>query len=165
MMRSIVEQKVIGSALLAAAALTAACGTLRPPAESSATAVSREGVQVAVTRQRCAQIVEPELPGADLVEEIVEVQVRNAAGTPVTVHRDAFRLVTPDGFELETTLWHAGVPLTVAGGETRAFELRFQTRGSLTCAREMVLAAGRGVTAAERPVDVGVVRFVPSRTL
>ena len=151
--------------LLAALAVAPACAGLQPPVQNSGPAQGRDGVRLAVTRQTCSQIVEPEQPGNDLVEEIVEVEVRNAGAAPLTVHRDGFRLVTPDGYALPTVTFRAGQPLTVSGGETRAFELRFQTRGSLQCAREMRLEAGPAVTLDAHSVDVGAIRFVPSRAL
>lgn len=152
-------------AALLALAPAPACLSLRPPAESSGPALAREGTQVAVTRQRCSETVEPEQPGNDLVEEVVEVQVRNAASTPLTVHRDAFRLVTPEGYALATSTLGAADPLTLAAGETRAFELRFMTRGSLACAREMRLLAGRALVLRDGPVEVGPVRFIPEAPL
>jgi hypothetical protein len=142
-----------------------ACAGLRPPARNGGAAVSREGVEVAVARQGCSQTVEPEQPGNDLVEEIVEIEVKNPNPAPLTVHRDAFRLVTPDGYALETMTFRAADPLTVAGGETRRFELRFMTRGSLQCAREMRLDAGQAVVLADHPVHVDAVRFTPTRAL
>jgi hypothetical protein len=150
---------------LVALGLGPACVGLRPPVQSGGAATSREGVQVAVARQGCTETVEPEQPGNDLVEEILEVQVRNPSPAPLTVHRDAFRLVTPEGYALETMTFRAAEPLTVAGGETRTFELRFMTRGSLQCAREMRLEAGQAVVRLDRPVQVGAVRFTPSRAL
>jgi hypothetical protein len=165
-MRRFIDSPLSRSLLLLAVALPAAAGCgLRPPIQNSGPAVSREGVQVAVTRQGCSQSVEPEQPGNDLVEEILEVQVRNATPAPLTVHRDAFRLVTPEGYSLETVTFRAIDPLTIAGGETRTFELRYMTRGSLQCAREMRLEAGRSMTLGNNPVDVGVVRFIPSRAI
>jgi len=161
-MRKLIESALACSVALA---LTPACAGLHPPLQNSGPAVSREGVQVAVTRQGCSETVEPEQPGNDLTEEIVEVQVRNDTPAPLTVHREAFRLITPEGYSLETLTFGANQPLTVAAGETRAFELRYMTRGSLECAREMRLEAGRGITSGSNPVDVGGVRFVPSRAI
>jgi hypothetical protein len=143
--------------------LAPAC-TMRPPVQSSGPAISRDGVQLAVTSQQCTQTVEPDNQGSDLVEEIVEVQVRNASASPLTVRRDAFHLVAPDGTALTTQTWRAFDPLTVEGGQTRTFELRFMTRGSLACAREMTLDADTAVRLRERVLDVGGVRFVPSRS-
>jgi hypothetical protein len=148
-----------------ALSLAPACAGLAPPARNGGAAVSREGVQVAVARQGCSQTVEPEQPGNDLVEEIVEVEVKNPNAAPLTVHRDAFRLMTPDGSALETMTLRAADPLTVAAGETRRFELRFMTRGSLQCAREMSLDADHAVVLADRPVHVDPVSFTPSRAL
>ena len=150
---------------LLAMAFAAACVPMRPPMRSSGPSVSREGVQVAVTRQRCSETVEPDYPGNDLTEEVLEVRVRNGTPTQLTVHRDAFRLVTPDGYSLETLTLGVGDPMTIAGGETRAFELRYMTRGSLQCAREMRLETGRGITSGANSVEVGSVRFTPARAI
>jgi len=144
-------------------ALAPACG-MRPPIQGSGPAISREGVQVAVTDQQCTQTVEPDNHGSDLVEEIVDVQVRNATPSPLTVHRDAFHLVAPDGTALITQTWRAFDPLTVEAGQTRTFELRFMTRGSLRCAREMTLDAAAGVWLQDKLIDLGEVRFVPWRS-
>jgi hypothetical protein len=144
-------------------ALAPACW-MRPPVQNSGPAISREGVQLAVTGQQCTQTVEPDQYGNDLVEEIVEVEIRNATHTPLTVHRDLFHLVAPDGTALTTQTWRAFDPLTVEGGQTRTFELRFMTRGSLACGREMTLDANAGVRWPDRLIDVGGVRFVPSRS-
>ena len=145
--------------------LAPACASLRPPAQNNGPAVSAEGVQIAVARQACAQTQEPDYYADDLVETTLEIQVRNATPDPLTVHRDAFRLMTPDGVALRTVTWRAMDPLTVKGGETGTFELRFMTRGSLECGREMRLDADAGVRVNGRPVEVGIISFQPSRTL
>jgi hypothetical protein len=145
--------------------LSPACATLRPPAQGGGPAVSSEGVQIAVARQACAQTQEPDYYANDLIETTLEVQVHNATPDPITVHRDAFRLMTPDGIALKTVTWRAVDPLTVRGGQTGTFELRFMTRGGLECAREMDLEADSGVTLRDKPIRIGGVHFVPSRTI
>jgi hypothetical protein len=142
-----------------------ACAPLRLPFKSGGPAASREGVEVAVSRQSCTQNVDPDFYGEDLVEEVVEVQVRNATSSPVTVQRDAFRLISPDGHGLKTMTWRAIDPLALNAGETRTFELRYMTRGLLECTREMKLDADAGVRMNGRPIEVGAVSFQPSRTL
>ena len=141
--------------------LGAGCA-LRPAFRNDGPVTSHEGVELAVVGQRCDQFEEPHQYGNDLVESVVEVQVRNATPAPLTVRRDAFRLITPDGFALKTLTWNAGQPVTMSGGQTRTFELRFMTRGSLECAREMVLDADSGLTLPAGPVRVTSVRFTPS---
>lgn len=136
---------------------------LAPPFKNGGPAVSREGVQVAVTRQRCDQVEEPEEYGWDLVETVVEVQVRNATASPLTVHRDAFRLEGAEGTALTTQTWRAAEPLTIDRGATGTFEVRFMTRGGLECAREMILDVEAGLVLPEGPVKVSAVKFVPSR--
>jgi hypothetical protein len=148
-----------------AIALAPACAPLRLPYESGGPAASREGVELAVSRQSCTQNVDPDFHGEDLVEEVVEVQVRNATSNPVTVQRDAFRLISPDGHGLKTMAWRAALPLALNAGETRTFELRYMTRGVLECTREMKLDADAGVKMNGRPIELGAVSFQPSRAL
>ena len=148
---------------LALATLGPSCA-LAPPYRSQGPAASREGVQVAVMRQRCDQLQEPDEYGWDLVETTLEIQIRNGTPAPLTVHRDAFRLLGPEGSALRTQTWRAAEPLTIGAGEARLFELQFMTRGGLQCAGEMVLDADAGLVLPAGTVKVGGVRFVPSRT-
>jgi hypothetical protein len=148
-----------------ALAFAPACVALTPPVQSTGPVVSREGVGLAVNRQGCTQVSEPDFPGNDLIEEILEIQIRNQTATSLTVRPGAFRLVTPEGAALETVTWRAADPVTIQGGDTRAFELRFMTRGGLECAREMRLEANSGLSLRGGPVKMGAIRFVPSRAL
>jgi hypothetical protein len=141
------------------------CRALRPPVQNSGPAVSAEGVQLAVTGQDCTQVQEPDQHDNDLVEAVLEVQMRNGMSEPLLVRRDAFRLLAPDGTALRALTWRAADPLTITGGETRQFRLRFMTRGGLECAREMRLDAGSAVLLGDRPVHIQAIRFVPSRAL
>jgi hypothetical protein len=142
-----------------------ACAPLRLPYKSAGPAASNDGVEVAVRRQSCTQNVDPDFYGDDLVEEIVEVQVRNPTSKSLTVQRDAFRLIAPDGHGLETLTWRAVDPLPLVAGETKTFELRFMTRGLLYCNREMKLDADAGVRMDGRPIQLGAISFQPSRAL
>ena len=152
-------------AIVMAIAFAPACAPLRLPYKSGGPAASREGVELAVSRQSCTQNVDPDFYGQDLVEEVVEVQVRNATSNPLTVQRDAFRLISPDGHGLKTMTWRAVDPLSLNAGETRTFELRYMTRGLLECTREMKLDADAGVKMNGRPIEVDAVSFQPSRAL
>jgi hypothetical protein len=156
---------VVVVVVVMAVALAPACAPLRLPYRSSGPAASHEGVEIAVGRQSCTQNVDPDFHGADLVEEVVEVQVRNATSNPLTVQRDAFRLIARGGGALRTTTFRAVDPLALNAGETRTFELRFMTRGALACTGEMKLDADAGVSMNGRPVEVGAVTFQPSRAL
>jgi hypothetical protein len=148
-----------------AVALAPACAPLRLPDKNSGPARSREGVELAVSGQSCTQSQEPDFHGEDLVEEVVEVQVRNATPAPLTVQRDALRLVSPDGLALKTITWRAGDPLALGAGETRAFELRFMNRGSLGCSRRMTLDPDSSVKMNGQTVALDAISFVPSRAL
>jgi len=136
---------------------------LVPPFKSSGPAVSKQGVTVAVTGQRCDQVQEPDEYGWDLVEATLEVQIRNASQAKLTVHRDAFRLLGPDGTALKTQTWRAADPVTIDGGATGTFELRFMTRGGLECKREMALDVDAGLALPDGAVKIETVKFVPAR--
>jgi hypothetical protein len=155
----------IGLVLALAAAFTPACAPLRLPEKTTGPATSREGVQIAVNRQSCTQNLDPDFPGSDLVEEVVELQVRNQTAADLTVRRDAFRLVAPDGRALRTLTWRASDPLALKSGETRTFELRFMTRGGLECGREMKLEPDSGLRMRDHAVQLGAISFQPSRAL
>ena len=146
--------------------LTVACAApMRPPVSNAGPARSQTGVQVAVVRQGCSQTEEAEDYGWDLIEENVEIEVRNGAPESATVHRDRFRLLAPDGTELRTVTWRAADPLVVASGQTQAFELRFMTRGGLACTKELRIDPDAGITLSAAPVALQPVAFVPSRGL
>jgi len=148
-------------AALLLATLAPACG-LQPPIQSSGSAVSKEGIQLSVLRQSCSETVQPKQPENDLVEVIVEVEVRNGTSEPISVHRDGFRLGAPDGSLIRTSTWFAIDPVTVDAAQTVTLPLRFMSRGGLICWREMALKAFSAVTRGTVPVEIGSVRFIPS---
>ena len=146
---------------VALAALAPACA-LHPPVQNSGAAVDPSGVEISVIGQRCTETVETDLPGVNLVDATVEVQVRNAAPPPLVVHRDAFRLRGADGRAIPTTTWRANDPLPIEAGQASTFELRFMSRGGLSCTKPMQLEASAGITKGAEPVRIGAVSFVPS---
>jgi hypothetical protein len=148
-------------ALAGGAALSPACA-LAPPAQNGGAAKSDNGVAVAVVAQRCTETVETDLPGVPLVETHVQVEIRNTAPPPLVVHRDAFHLRGPDGRAVPTATWQASEPLPIEAGQTRTFELRFMSRGGLSCTKAMQLEAAAGITKGDAPVQIGAVTFVPS---
>ena len=158
-----VTKAIVSSSLILIIAVTlSACAPFRQPVQSSGPVISRSGVEVSVKRQSCSQSKEPEWPDADLVEEILEVEIHSPVATSLAVHRDAFRLVTPDGFALRTLTWGARDPITIGSGETRSFELRFMTRGSLDCAAPMTLESADAVRGAGTMSPLGAITFTPS---
>ncbi len=146
------------------AALAPACG-LRPPTKNSGAARSAEDIQVAVLRQSCSQTAETEEPGNDLVETTVEVEVRNATSAPIAVHRDGFRLGASDGSAIRTSTWFATDGLSVGPGQSQTFELRFMSRGGLSCSKEMTLESPAAIARGTEPVKIGAVTFVPTHAL
>jgi hypothetical protein len=156
------RQPVVATGVVALllATLAPACG-LQPPIQSSGSAVSKEGVQLRVLRQSCSETVQPKQPGNDLVEVIVEMEIRNVMSEPIRVHRDGFRLGAPDGSAIKTSTWFAIDPLIVDAAQALTFQLRFMARGGLSCWREMALEAFSAVTKGTVPVEIGAVRFIP----
>ncbi len=146
-------------------ALGAGCMPLHPPAQNGGQVASREGVSLAISRQRCTATSDPDQQGTDLVEERIELRVHNRSSEPLTVHRDAFRLVTPDGDALKTVSWFVAQPVTVASGGESTFELRFMARAAIECQREMRLAADDALEVGARPVALQAIAFVPERHL
>jgi hypothetical protein len=142
-------------------AVTSACA-LKPPVRNSGPSISREGVQLAVVKQRCQQLSDPDQT-EDLAELIVEVQVHNPTSVAATVRRGEFRLIGDDRFALKTSTGGASEPLTVAPGSDQSFELRFMARGAFECAKELRLDPGGGVISRDHPVDLPPVRFVAWR--
>jgi len=143
------------------AAIAPACA-LHPPVQNGGAAMAvPPGVQVAVLGQSCDQTVEPDLQGADLVETTVEIQVRNVGVTPLTVHREAFDLRAPNGEAVPTSTWCASDPLSVDAGQSRTFQLRFMSRGGLSCTQPMQLESASAITAGATPIGIGAVTFVP----
>lgn len=145
------------------AALALACG-LHPPVQNGAAAVA-DGVQVALLRQSCSQTVEADWPGSDLVEATVEVEVHNGAATPVAVHRDGFRLGGSNGSAVRPATWAADQPMSLAPGATQTFQLRFMSRGGLSCSGAMTLESPAAVTKGDRPLNLAGVTFTPERPL
>jgi hypothetical protein len=142
-----------------------ACAPLRPPYKTEGPPAAHDGVEIAVTRQSCTENVDPDYYGSDLVEEVVEVQIRNAIPSSLAVQRDAFHLVSQDGQWLDAMTWRAVEPLSVNAGETKTFQLRYMGRGAVECGREMQLDADDGVRMNGRPIRLGAIRFQPSRAL
>ena len=135
-----------------------------PRTAQSGAAAAKDGIEVAVTRHSCSQTADPDFPGDDLVEAIVEVEVRNGTSAPVVVHRDRFQLGTPHGGALRTSTWFARAPRSVEPGQARTFELRFMTRGELSCSKEMVLESSSAVEKGADKVTLGAITLVPAET-
>lgn len=142
-------------------ALAPACA-LKPPVRNSGPTVSREGVQLAVVKQRCEQLSDPDQE-EDLAEVVVEVQVHNPTREAATIRRTDFRLIGDERYALKTMTWGAIDPITVDAGTDRTFDLRFMARGAVECAKEMRLDPGAGVFTKNQSVKLEPVRFVPWR--
>lgn len=137
---------------------TGACATMKPPVINNGPAQSSSGIQVAVLRQLCA---ETSVDLYDrLINETVELQVRNGSPEPVHVHRDKLRLLGPNGGVFTSDASPADL-LTVAKGEEQTFEVTFTAHGGLDCSRAMQLDPTAAVTSQESPVALRMVSFVP----
>lgn len=145
-------------------AVASACG-LTPPLQNGAAAAAAGGVTLAVTRQSCDETVQPKQPGNDLVEMVVEIELRNPSELPVVVHRDRLRLSAPDGSSVRTSTWFASQPLAIAPSQSQTFQVRFMSRGGLSCWKPMELRANDAVTRGGDALALAAVRFTPAHAL
>jgi hypothetical protein len=155
---------VRGRSLLFILTTVPACAVaMQPLARGRGPSVSPEGVQVAVVGQRCkpSGTQYPDELEDDHADVEVKVEVRDATPSGVVVHRDRFRLVTPDGTVVSAVTWGLGDPLMVRGGEARSFELAFQPDGNLQCSQEMRLQAEASIFLHGSALKIGAVPFVP----
>jgi hypothetical protein len=142
-------------------ALAPACA-MSPPAQNAGSLTS-DGVQVAVVGQRCSETVETDWPGANLVETTVQFQIRNTNPNPVTVNREQLYLRGTDGRKVQSRDWNEHAPITVESGQSQTFDLRYMTRGGLSCTKPMQLDAESAISVGSTPVRIGAVTFIPSR--
>jgi hypothetical protein len=146
-------------------ALAPACAPLTPPAQNSGAVRSHEGVVLALTGQSCSQTTETDEPSWDLVEQRLAVEIRNGSPEPLTVRRDQFQLLLPDGSALQTMTWEATDPVSLESGQSHTFKLRFMMRSEFTCQTAMRFDAGRGVSLGGHSVALAGVSFVPRQAL
>jgi hypothetical protein len=144
--------------------LAPACG-LSPALQNGGAAVRADGITLEVPRQSCSETVQAKQPGNDLVEVIVEVAIRNPTAAPLSVNRSGFRLSAPDGSAIPPSTWFVKDPLTVGAGQSQTFQLRFMSRGGLSCWKPMELRATSVLTQGPVPVGIGSVRFTASHAL
>jgi hypothetical protein len=119
-----------------------------------------DGVQVAVLGQSCSQTVETDLPGNDLVEMTVQIEVRNGTPQALGLHRDGFRLTGADGRTIPTSTWFASKPISIAPRQAETFELRFMSHGGLSCSKEMTLESPSAILRGTEIAKIGAIRFV-----
>ena len=150
---------LVGVTTLGATTVAWECG-LRPPVQNSGVVTTPEGVQVAVLGQSCSQTVEPELPGNDLVEMTVQIEVRNGTSQALGLHRDGFRLTGADGRSIPTSTWFASKPISIAPHQVETFELRFMSHGGLSCSKEMTLESPSAIVRGTEIAKIGAIRFV-----
>jgi hypothetical protein len=133
---------------------------LRPPIQNSGAVTTPDGIQVAVLGQSCSQTVDTDQPGNDLVEMTVQIEVRNRTPQTLGVHRDGFRLTGADGRSIPTSTWFASKPMSLAPRQVQTFELRFMSRGGLSCSKEMTLESLSSIVRGTEPAKIGAIRFV-----
>jgi hypothetical protein len=141
------------------AMVACACG-LQPPIQNSGDVTTAEGVQVAVLGQRCSQTVDNYLPGSDLVEMTVQIEVRNNTSETLGIHRNGFRITGTDGRSIPTSTWFSNRPMSLGPRQTQTFELRFMSHGGLSCSKEMTLESPSAILRGTTTTKIGSIRFV-----
>jgi hypothetical protein len=139
-----------------------ACATLKPPTTTSGPASSPTGVQIAVVRQLCAES-QPFDAYTNWIDETVELEVQNGSSESLSIHRDKFHLIGPDGSAVASAA--STDPLVLEKGAKRTFEVTFSSRAGIAglgCRKPMRLDSRAAITAREAPVAFREVSFVPS---
>ena len=152
-------QSVLLSGLVAS--LGSSCAHVTPVSGVAPTR-SAEGVEVTVAADACDEAQEPDGYGWSLTELMLEVRVTNPTGTPILVRPGDIRLRTSDGASLGTLTWGAAIPMNVAAGATKSFDLRFMDRGSLHCGTHVELDTSGSVTAGGHALTTDGVAFTAS---
>ena len=150
---------ILAATMLGVTSVAWGCG-LRPPIRNSGTVTTADGVQVGLLGQSCSQTVETDLPGNDLVEMTVQIEVRNGTSQALGVHRDGFRLMGSDGRSIPTSTWFASKPLSIGPRQVETFDLRFMSRGGLSCSKEMTLQSPSAIVQGTAIANIGAIRFV-----
>ncbi len=138
---------------------------MRPPVQNSGTVTTAEGVQIAVLGQSCSETVETDWPGNDLVEMTVQIEVRNGTPTALGIHRDGFRLTGADGRSIPTSTGSANEPISLAPRQTQTVQLRFMSRGGLSCSKEMTLESPSAIVLGSETAKIGTIKFVATRAV
>ena len=139
--------------------VASACG-LQPPIRNSGDVTTADGVQVAVLGQRCSQTVDNYLPGSDLVEMTVQIEVRNNTPDTLGIYRNGFRLTGTDGRSIPTSTWFSNRPMALGPQQTQTFDLRFMSHGGLSCSKEMTLESPSAIVRGTTTTTIGSIRFV-----
>jgi hypothetical protein len=152
------------TATFGAAILASGCG-LHPPVQNSGAVATADGIQIALLGQRCSQTVETDWAGNDLVEMTVQIEVRNGTSTELGVHRDDFRLIGADGRSVPPSSGFANDPISLAPRQAQTFQLRFMSRGGLSCSKEMTLESPSAIVRGTETAKLGTIKFVAAQAV
>jgi hypothetical protein len=113
---------------------------------------------MAIVGQYCEDNEEPDDRGWPVIQLRMKVAVTNRTNDRLGFDPGRLRIVAPDRVTPGPVA--ADSPLVVAPGETKIAELRFMSRGSLTCKEEMRLDPSDSLIAGNRPVSLRPLAFV-----
>jgi len=152
--------------LLGVCALATSCG-YASPYQSSGPAISKAGVEIRLTGERCyvnrSGEQFPTTVDDDRLHVEVNLQIANTSSKPAQVALNHFELA--EGAQAERVVMapsEADV-LTVSPNETRTVALDFEKGTSLDCRHDFSLFAKDAVILEGRPVDVAAIDFQPAR--
>jgi len=166
-MKTNTSRHLVGALIIAvAAAAGPGCAWFlgRPPNEGAV--VSPEGVKVSLVRTQCALNADLYDSSDDKGGEIsVLLRVHNPTAAPVTIHRDAVKLLVPEFPAVAGTPTETGT-LLAASGNSEDFEVRFKSPDELCCMdMDLHLDVAKVVTfdaAGGRPAALPLMMFGPS---
>jgi hypothetical protein len=151
---------------LIAAGVSASCG-YTAPYHSSGPALSREGVQIAVTAEQCYNNrLDEQYPTAlndDQLHVGVRLNVTNGSNHLVVLSRDAFKLEETDGRSPRVMRPQENGSVSLSPGQSKSLVLNFAEETEYDCHHELALDAQGAIAVAGKPVHLASIHFLPSR--
>ena len=144
----------------------ASCG-YAAPYSSSGSAMSKEGVNIAITGERCfvnrSADQFPTTVNDDRLGLGLRLQVKNEASHTAVLSLDHLRVSETMGGNRQVMQPLESGALELAPGETKTVSLDFEQEGELDCHHDMALEAADAIAIEGGLVHVEPIRFLVSR--
>ena len=153
---------VVGAAL----GFVASCG-YSSPYSSSGPAMSKEGVNIAITGERCfvnrSAEQFPTTVNDDRLILGLRLQVKNEASHTAVLSLDHLHVSETMGGERQVMQPLGSGALELAPGETKTVSLDFAQEGELDCHHDMALETAGAIAIEGGQVNIEPIRFLVSR--
>jgi len=153
---------------LVAGMMAASCGHTAPY-QASGPALSKDGVKIALTGERCYVLPNTEqFPIArndidDVLHLGLDLEVTNASNHVAVLSLDRFQLAGDTQAEHLVMHPRESGSLSLAPGENKRVALDFEEQTDLDCRHDLALATEGAVAIEGRPVYLASIHFQPSR--